>query len=115
MFAIAMAGYDGYKPFLAEEDPSIGSLEFVLNSYNATSTTGETGGYESKLMGTKICDEKDLNNSEGSNDESYFYKLRDRDELLLDRFRSGLKCLKRPEELEIYGDLNSLAVKNLQI
>ena len=66
-------------------------------------------------MGTKICDEEDLNNSEGSNDESYFYKLRDRDELLLDRFRSGLKCLKRPEELEIYGDLNSLAVKNLQI
>ena len=66
-------------------------------------------------MSTKICDEKDLNNPEGTNDDSYFYKLRERDEQLLHRFKPGLKCLQSPEELEIYGDFNSLAVKNLQI
>ena len=39
MFAIAMAGYDGTRPFIAEEDPSIGILEFVLNSYNASDSS----------------------------------------------------------------------------
>ena len=93
MFAIAMAGYDGNRPYLAEEDPSIGTLEFMLISYD---TSGQTEAFALKIMSTKICDEKDLNNPEGSNDDSYFYKLRERDEKLLDRFKSGLKCLQRP-------------------
>ena len=36
MFAIAMAGYDGNRPYLAEEDPSIGTLEFMLISYDTS-------------------------------------------------------------------------------
>ena len=80
MVAITLAGYDGSRPFLAEEDPSIGTLDFVLISYNASGQTGATQAYTQKIMSTKICDEKDLNNPDGTNDASYFYKLRERDE-----------------------------------
>ena len=67
--AAGMLTFEG-KTYGIKMDPEIGSLHMYIKSWNVYDDV-EINFREVK---TKYCEEKDFNNSEGSNSQSKFYR-----------------------------------------
>ena len=57
-----------------------------------------------KLIDTRFCTEKDMNDINNSNDDSNFYKLTENNEYDVKKFTHRMKCIDNPErDLKLWG------------
>ena len=107
MFAAAITAYDGSPDDI--EDPSYGRLVFNYKRWGVNSEVADTE------IETKSCTAEDLNDSDGSNTKSKFFKLKPGDQETLDTYWPKFKCIKNPDGLQMWGNFDSLEAQNFQL
>lgn len=107
MIAAGITAYDGNSASI--EDPSIGELNFYIKSW------GPRMAFPTIKLDTHLCTAKDLNNVDGTEEQSYFYKLHEKHKVFVDTYGAKLKCLNDPNQLSIMGNWDSPSAQNLLI
>ena len=107
MFAAGLTAYDGSSESV--EDPQYGHLVFIYKRWGLNTST------KNNEIETKGCTEDDLNDNQDSNPDSPFYRLRYRDQSILDSYGPKMKCFKDPSQLAIWGNFDSSQAQNFQL
>ena len=109
MLAAGLTEYDGKSSIV--EDPQYGIVKFRWKRWGINTLNF---GLDTTIE-TKLCTKDDLNDVEGSNHKSLFYKLHERDEPILEAYGPKMKCFSDPEQLSIFGNFDNSQAQNLEI
>ena len=101
MLAAGVVGFENTGPVSANEDPSIGKLEFFYLYFAPDMDSNNRFQHDVK---TRPCTTADFNDEEGTNDDSYFFKSEQGSYHWLETYATQMQCLEEPEALEIWGN-----------
>ena len=88
-----------YGTFGEIEDPSIGTVEFYIKSWDDDSSP-----LNFRKLKTRSCSEADFQGEEGASSESIFYPMHFKSKIFK-KYIPDLKCVD--EDMDIYGEFNT--------
>ena len=96
-----------YGTFDDIEDPSMGTVEFYLKSWN-----DDTSPLKFRKLKTRPYSISDFQGEEGANNESKFYPMHFKS-FIFKKYVPKMKCID--EDIEIYGDFNTNIASSLLV
>ena len=111
MIAAAITSWDGSPG--AIEDPDIGTLKIYIKGWDAYNeeTKGSLVWTEIKLM---PCDSM-LNDVEGSNQNSPFFKVHPNSLSDFEKYSPKLKCISPDQNVTLFGNYDTNQGQNLMV